>query len=82
MRTLAFFPFASAYWALLPLVARSQMDQAAASFTGCLLGALGVGAIGGSLRAQLAEGGLGPDRVVALGDAGHRDRFGAVRPRA
>src|SRR5436305_2016784 len=47
MRALAFFPFASAYWALLPLVARHQMTQGP-TFYGLLLGAIGVGAILGS----------------------------------
>ena len=47
-RAIAFFPFASAYWALLPLVARAQMTQGP-EFYGLLLGSIGVGAIGGSL---------------------------------
>ena len=66
MRALAFFPFASAYWALLPLVARSQMVEGPELY-GILLGALGAGAIGGSLMLNWLKANLGPDRVVALG---------------
>ena len=66
MRALAFFPFASAYWALLPLVARSQMVQGPQLY-GVLLGALGAGAIGGSLALNWLKARFGPDRVVALG---------------
>ncbi|HEY4925309.1 MAG TPA: MFS transporter [Roseiarcus sp.] len=66
MRALAFFPFAAAYWALLPLVARHQMTQGP-EFYGILLGALGLGAIGGSLALNGLKAWIGADRVVALG---------------
>jgi MFS family permease len=66
MRALAFFPFASAYWALLPLVARSQMVEGPQLY-GILLGALGAGAIGGSFALNWLKARLGPDRVVGLG---------------
>ena len=59
MRSLAFFPFASAYWALLPLVARSQMAQGPELY-GVLLGAIGVGAIGGSFALNWLKAKLGP----------------------
>ena len=65
-RSLAFYPFAAAYWALLPLVARSQMTQGPELY-GILLGALGVGAIVGSVVLNWLKVRLGPDRVVALG---------------
>jgi predicted MFS family arabinose efflux permease len=65
-RSLAFFPFACAYWALLPLVARSQMTQGPELY-GVLLGALGAGAMGGSFALNWLKATLGPDRVVALG---------------
>ncbi len=65
VRTVAFFPFASAYWALLPLVARRQMTQGP-EFYGLLLGAIGVGAIGGSLLLNLSKRNLGPDGTVAV----------------
>jgi predicted MFS family arabinose efflux permease len=66
VRALAFFPFASAYWALLPLVARSQMTQGPELY-GILLGAIGVGAIGGSLALNWLKANLGPDAAVASG---------------
>jgi MFS family permease len=65
-RSLAFFPFACAYWALLPLVARSQMTQGPELY-GILLGALGAGAIAGSFAINWLKARLGPDRVVAVG---------------
>jgi MFS family permease len=45
IRTMAFFPFACASWALLPLVARSQMTQGPECY-GTLLSMIGAGAIG------------------------------------
>jgi predicted MFS family arabinose efflux permease len=66
VRALAFFPFASAYWALLPLVARSQMTQGPELY-GILLGAIGVGAIGGSLALNWLKANMGPDAAVASG---------------
>jgi predicted MFS family arabinose efflux permease len=65
-RSLAFFPFACAYWALLPLIARAQMVQGPELY-GILLGALGSGAIAGSFAINGLKAALGPDRVVALG---------------
>jgi len=69
MRVLAYFPFASAYMALLPLVARHQMYQGPQLY-GILLGAIGVGAIGGSLALKWLRDELGPDRMVAAGTIG------------
>ena len=68
-RAIAFFPFASAYWALLPLVARAQMTQGP-EFYGLLLGSIGVGAIGGSLVLHRLKKKLGADRLVAAGTLG------------
>ncbi len=48
LRAAIFFAFASAVWALLPLVAR-QLLGGDASFYGILLGAVGAGAIAGAL---------------------------------
>lgn len=47
-RAVVFFAFASAVWALLPLVARNLLGGDA-GFYGILLGAVGVGAIAGAL---------------------------------
>jgi predicted MFS family arabinose efflux permease/quinol monooxygenase YgiN len=48
LRAAIFFAFASAVWALLPLVAR-QLLGGDAAFYGILLGSVGAGAIGGAL---------------------------------
>ena len=69
VRTVAFFPFASAYWALLPLIARAQPEQGA-QFYGLLLGAIGVGAIMGSLVLNPLKGVLGPDLLVVVATGG------------
>jgi MFS family permease len=68
-RAAAFFPFASAYWALLPLVARAQMSQGP-EFYGLLLGCIGVGAFGGSLVLHRLKKRLGADRLVATATTG------------
>ena len=65
-RTLAFFPFASAYWALLPLTARSLMP-ASPEYFGVMLGAIGAGAMGGAFALNWLKAKLGPDRLVATG---------------
>src|SRR5208282_3441400 len=69
IRVLAFFPFASAYLALLPLVARHQISGDPQDY-GILLGAIGVGAVGGSLALRWLKDELGPDRLVAVGSLG------------
>jgi MFS family permease len=66
VRVLAFFPFASAYLALLPLLARHQISGGPQDY-GILLGAIGVGAVGGSLALRWLKDELGPDRLVAAG---------------
>ena len=48
IRATAFFPFASAYWALLPLIARERLGGGAGMY-GILLGCLGVGAVAGAI---------------------------------
>jgi MFS family permease len=69
VRAVGFFLFASAYWALLPLVARNQVAGDAALY-GILLGAIGAGAVGGAFLLPRLRAKLGADRVVALGSAG------------
>ena len=69
VRTLAFFPFASAYWALLPLIARAQPAQGA-EFYGLLLAAIGVGAMGGSAILAQLRSRFGPDMLVVLASVG------------
>jgi predicted MFS family arabinose efflux permease len=67
-RSATFFFFASCYWALLPLVARSQIGGNATVY-GVLLGAIGASAIVGALALPRLRS-LGPGRVVAAGSVG------------
>jgi MFS family permease len=69
MRAVGFFLFASAYWALLPLVARSQI-AGGPDLYGVLLGAIGAGAVGGAFALPWLKAKLGPDRLVAAGTLG------------
>jgi predicted MFS family arabinose efflux permease len=69
VRAVAFFIFASAYWALLPLVARSQIAGGPGLY-GFMLGAIGAGAVGGAFILPWLRTKLGPDRVVAAGTVG------------
>ncbi len=48
IRTAIFFPFASALWALLPLIARSELNRGASGY-GILLSIFGIGAVLGWL---------------------------------
>ncbi len=69
IRAGGFFLFASAYWALLPLVARDQVAGGPELY-GILLGAIGAGAVAGAFGLPLLTRDLGADRMVALGTAG------------
>ena len=69
IRAVAFFFFASAYWALLPLVARDQIAGGPELY-GVLLGAIGVGAVLGAFTLPSMKAALGPDRLVAAGTFG------------
>ncbi len=69
VRAAAFFLFASAYWALLPLVARGQVDSGPALY-GILLGAIGTGAVSGAFALPWIKDRLGADRVLAAGTIG------------
>lgn len=69
MRAAGFFLFASAYWALLPLVARDRIAGGPELY-GLLLGAIGAGAVIGAFALPRFKMRLGADRVVALGSAG------------
>jgi len=69
VRAAAFFLFASAYWALLPLVARQQVESGPALY-GILLGAIGAGAVGGAFMLPRIKARLGPDRLLAAGTIG------------
>jgi MFS family permease len=69
VRSIAFFLFASCYWALLPLVARNQVAGGATVY-GLLLGAIGASALAGALVLPRLKALLGPDRLVAAGSVG------------
>jgi MFS family permease len=69
VRAAGFFLFASAYWALLPLVARQQIAGGPGLY-GVLLGVIGVGAVGGAFFLPWLKPKLGPDRLMALGALG------------
>ena len=69
MRAIGFFVCASAYWALLPLVSRTQIAGGAELY-GLLLGAIGIGAIAGAFALPRLHAKLGPDRLVAAGAIG------------
>jgi predicted MFS family arabinose efflux permease len=69
VRAAGFFLFASAYWALLPLVARSQIAGGPELY-GILLGVIGAGAVSGAFLLPWLKAKLGPDRVMALGVLG------------
>jgi predicted MFS family arabinose efflux permease len=67
-RSASFFLFASAYWALLPLIARDQV-AGGPSFYGILLGMIGVGAVIGAFALPQLKVWLGPDLLMAAGAA-------------
>jgi len=64
MRTVAFFVFASAYWALLPLVARDQIGGGSGLY-GVLLGVIGASAVAGAFLLRTLRSRLGPDVLLA-----------------
>ena len=69
IRTTAFFVFGSAYWALLPLVARTQIAGGPALY-GVLLGAIGASAVGGAFLLRRFREKLGADSLVAAATLG------------
>lgn len=79
-RAAAFFLFASAYWALLPLVARQSLGGDATLY-GVLLGSVGAGAITGALLLPRLARGVSPNIVVFAGTlltAGAMVMLGAI----
>ena len=69
IRAVGFFLFASAYWALLPLVARSQPGSGPALY-GILLGAIGAGAVGGAFTLRWIKARFGADWLLGVGAIG------------
>lgn len=68
IRAIAFFISASAIWALLPLLARSVLNQEAGGF-GLLLGAVGLGAVIGATQLPRLRKRLSSDRLVMIASA-------------
>ncbi len=69
LRAIAFFLFASAYWALLPLIARQELEGGPTLY-GTMLGAVGLGAVIGALLLPKLKAWLGADGLVAAGTGG------------
>jgi predicted MFS family arabinose efflux permease len=69
IRAAGFFLFASAYWALLPLVARQQVAGGPGLY-GILLGAIGAGAVAAAFALPWLKRHLGADRLVMAGSFG------------
>jgi MFS family permease len=63
-RTLAFCAFSSALWALLPVVAHNRLGLGSGGY-GLLLGAVGIGAVGGAFALSQARARWSVDVVVA-----------------
>jgi MFS family permease len=68
-RASGFFLFSSAFWALLPLVARSQIAGGPELY-GILLGVIGMGAVAGAFGLPALKAKWGPDVLMALATAG------------
>src|SRR5712671_309529 len=69
IRAFAFFIFASAYWAVLPLIARNQVAGGPALY-GFLLAAIGIGAVSAAFALPALKQRLGADRLAAAGTLG------------
>jgi MFS family permease len=68
-RSVGFFLFASAYWALLPLVAREQLAGGPELY-GALLASIGAGAVGAAFVIPKLKAYLGPNGLVVAGEIG------------
>ncbi|KLK90334.1 MFS transporter [Microvirga vignae] len=64
-RAAVFFAFASAVWALLPIVARQEIGGGP-GFYGLMLSGIGAGAIAGALLLPWIRARLGQDRLVLI----------------
>jgi MFS family permease len=71
IRAMGFFISASAYWALLPLVARDQIGGGPGLY-GLLLGTIGTTAVLGAFLLPFLTHRVGADRVVVAGTLGCR----------
>ncbi|SDO15527.1 Predicted arabinose efflux permease, MFS family [Filomicrobium insigne] len=69
IRALGFFIFASAFWALIPLIVRNVL-KGGPTLYGILLGCLGAGAVAGAVALPKLKARFGPDITVAAGSIG------------
>lgn len=69
VRSFAFFTFASAYWALLPLVVQG-IEGGGAELYGLLLTLIGTGAVAGALTLPKFRANVDASKMAALGTAG------------
>lgn len=69
IRSGSFFLFASAFWAMLPLIAKNVLGGGPTLY-GTLLASVGAGAVAGALVLPKVIKKLGQDRTVALGTLG------------
>ena len=69
LRAALFIFFASAIWALLPLVARSALHLGSGGY-GLLLGSVGIGAVAGAVLLPRLRARLSPGTMLAAGSAG------------
>lgn len=69
LRAITFFAFASAYWAMLPLIARDVLGGGSGLY-GLLLGCVGMGAVGGAVALPKLRRHLEINRLVLLGSLG------------
>ncbi|WP_172331853.1 MFS transporter [Mangrovicoccus sp. HB161399] len=69
LRAAAFFVFASAYWALLPLIARGAEGGGSALY-GALMGLIGAGAVTGAVLLPKLQARLGSDAMAKAGTLG------------
>ncbi|WP_420006481.1 MFS transporter [Arenibacterium sp. LLYu02] len=69
LRAASFFLFASAYWSLLPLIARSAEGGGSALY-GALMALIGAGAVSGALLLPRLQARLGTDRTAKIGAMG------------
>lgn len=65
IKAAAFFAFASALTALLPILVRKELHASAGTY-GLMLGCIGMGAIGGALTMPKLRAQLSPDRLVLI----------------
>ncbi len=69
VRALAFFLFASAYWSLLPLIARDAKGGGSELY-GTLMGLIGAGAVAGALALPSLQRRLTTDQAARIGTIG------------